>query len=71
MGFGKWRFVIYGRKDNGFVFDWSIQFADSLYPVDQAFTPQFGLECDSTFGQHRNKVSTMSWMVLGSVRMFL
>ncbi len=35
--------------DNGFVFDWSIQFADSLYPVDQAFTPQFGLECDSTF----------------------
>ena len=36
-------------SDNGFVFDWSIQFADSLYPVDQAFTPQFGLECDSTF----------------------
>ena len=36
-------------SDNGFVFDWSIQFADSLYPVDQAFTPQFGLQCDSTF----------------------
>ena len=35
--------------DNGFVFDWSIQFADSLYPVDQSFTPTFGLECDSTF----------------------
>ena len=36
--------------DNGFVFDWGIQLADSLYPVEQSFTPVFGLECDSTYG---------------------
>jgi PKD repeat protein len=36
-------------SDNGFVFGWGIQFADSLYPVEQSFTPTFGLECDSTF----------------------
>lgn len=34
--------------DNGFVFEWGIDFADSLYPVTQSFTPQFGLLCDST-----------------------
>lgn len=36
-------------SDNGFVFGWGIQFADSLYPVEQSFTPEFGLECDSTY----------------------
>ena len=36
-------------SDNGFVFGWGIQFADSLYPVEQSFTPVFGLECDSTY----------------------
>ena len=36
-------------SDNGFVFDWAIQFADSLYPAELSFTPTFGLECDSTF----------------------
>ena len=35
--------------DNGFVFEWGIDFADSLYPVSQSFTPQFGLLCDSTY----------------------
>ena len=35
-------------SDNGFVFEWGIDFADSLYPVTQSFTPQFGLLCDST-----------------------
>ena len=34
--------------DNGFVFEWGIDFADTLYPVTQSFTPQFGLLCDST-----------------------
>jgi len=35
--------------DNGFVFEWGIDFADTLYPVTQSFTPTFGLNCDSTF----------------------
>lgn len=36
-------------SDNGFLFEWGIDFADSLYPVSQSFTPQFGLLCDSTY----------------------
>lgn len=36
-------------SDNGFVFDWAITFADSLYPQELSFTPTFGLACDSTF----------------------
>ena len=42
--------------DNGFVFDWGIQLADSLYPVEQSFTPEFGLECDSTFWTNDNQI---------------
>ena len=41
--------------DNGFVFDWGIQLADSLYPVEQSFTPVFGLECDSTYWTNDNQ----------------
>jgi gliding motility-associated-like protein len=35
--------------DNGFVFDWSIEFAPELYPEAISFTPTFGPECDSTY----------------------
>ena len=36
-------------SDNGFVFDWSIEFAPELYPEAISFTPTFGPECDSTY----------------------
>ncbi|MBM72362.1 MAG: hypothetical protein CL847_06225 [Crocinitomicaceae bacterium] len=35
--------------DNGFIFDWSIEFAPELYPEAVSFTPTFGDDCDSTF----------------------
>lgn len=35
--------------DNGFIFDWSVQFADYLYPDLISFTPSIGQGCDSTF----------------------
>ena len=35
--------------DNGFIFDWSIQFAPYLYPEAVSFIPTFGPECDSTY----------------------
>ncbi|MDZ4824807.1 MAG: gliding motility-associated C-terminal domain-containing protein [Flavobacteriales bacterium] len=35
--------------DNGFIFDWSVQFDESLYPELISFTPSIGLDCDSTF----------------------
>ncbi len=35
--------------DNGFIFDWSIEFAPELYPEAVTFTPIFGPECDSTY----------------------
>jgi gliding motility-associated-like protein len=36
-------------SDNGFIFDWSLQFAPELYPEAVSFTPTFGPECDSTW----------------------
>ena len=36
-------------QDNGFIFDWSIEFAPELYPEAISFTPTFGPECDSTY----------------------
>ncbi|HIO58939.1 MAG TPA: PKD domain-containing protein, partial [Flavobacteriales bacterium] len=36
-------------QDNGFIFDWSIEFAPELYPEAVSFTPTFGPECDSTW----------------------
>ncbi len=36
--------------DNGFIFDWGIQFDPELYPEVVSFTPVFNLEdCDSTY----------------------
>ena len=34
-------------SDNGFIFDWSLEFAPYLYPELTSFTPTFGDSCDS------------------------
>ena len=36
-------------SDNGFIFDWSVNFDASLFPEDLSFTPQVGADCDSSF----------------------
>ncbi len=48
---GVWTLEICDRfaSDNGFVFDWSINFDSSFYNVGSPFTPSFGAECDSTY----------------------
>jgi gliding motility-associated-like protein len=38
-------------SDNGFIFDWTINFNSSLFPDPIVFTPVFGMGCDSTFWQ--------------------
>ncbi len=35
--------------DNGFIFDWTVEFDPSLYPDLITFTPTFGAGCDSTY----------------------
>jgi gliding motility-associated-like protein len=35
--------------DNGFIFDWSMEFAPELYPELIQFTPSYGPDCDSTY----------------------
>jgi gliding motility-associated-like protein len=35
--------------DNGFIFDWGVQFAPELYPELLSFTPSIGLGCDSSY----------------------
>ena len=34
--------------DNGFIFEWTVNFDPELYPEPIVFTPVFGMECDST-----------------------
>jgi gliding motility-associated-like protein len=36
-------------SDNGFIFDWYINFDPALYPEPIVFTPQIGADCDSSF----------------------
>jgi gliding motility-associated-like protein len=36
-------------SDNGFIFDWFINFESSLYPDPIVFTPEIGADCDSSF----------------------
>lgn len=36
-------------SDNGFIFDWFINFDPSLYPDPIVFTPEIGADCDSSF----------------------
>jgi len=36
-------------SDNGFIFDWFINFDPSLYPDPIVFTPQIGADCDSSY----------------------
>ncbi len=36
-------------SDNGFIFDWSVQFAANLYPDLISFTPSIGIGADSSF----------------------
>lgn len=36
-------------SDNGFIFDWYINFDPALYPDPIVFTPQIGADCDSSF----------------------
>jgi hypothetical protein len=35
-------------SDNGFIFDWTVNFNPELYPEPIVFTPVFGMDCDST-----------------------
>jgi len=35
-------------SDNGFIFEWAINFNPELYPEPIVFTPVFGMGCDST-----------------------
>lgn len=36
-------------SDNGFIFDWTVNFNPSLYPDITEFTPVYGADCDSSF----------------------
>lgn len=44
--------------DDGWVFDWSIDFDPALFPDITQFTPQYGPNCDSTFWTGTNAAST-------------
>ena len=47
---GNWEFEVCDvlGADNGWIFDWTINFDPSLYPDVISFTPEFGIDCDSS-----------------------
>lgn len=48
---GTWELNIcdFWDNDNGFIFDWGIEFGSDFYPAEYSFTPNYGVVCDSTF----------------------
>lgn len=42
-------------SDNGYIFDWAIEFDPSLFEDVISFTPEFGISCDSTFWTHEGE----------------
>lgn len=63
---GTWELNIcdFWDDDNGFIFDWGIEFGPDFYPAEYSFTPSFGLVCDSSFVTpelENNAVLNGSW----------
>jgi gliding motility-associated-like protein len=45
-------------SDNGFIFDWSVAFDPSLFGDLLSFTPEYGVDCDSSFWDGPHIVQT-------------
>ncbi len=59
---GDWTFNVLDNlgADNGFIFEWGINFNPALFPDVTTFTPVVGLESDSSFWEGPNIISTSS-----------
>jgi gliding motility-associated-like protein len=57
---GEWTFTVSDNigADNGYIFEWGIEWNPSLFPDVTTFTPIVGLESDSSFWQGPNIIST-------------
>ena len=57
---GQWTFSVTDHQaiDNGYIFDWGIDFNPALFPDVTTFTPIIGLGPDSTYWQGPNIVNT-------------
>jgi gliding motility-associated-like protein len=59
---GEWTFSVSDNlgADNGYIFEWGINFDPSLFPDITTFTPIIGLEIDSSFWEGPNIINTSS-----------
>ena len=57
---GDWTFNVLDNlgADNGFIFEWGINFNPALFPDVTTFTPIVGLESDSSFWEGPNIINT-------------
>jgi gliding motility-associated-like protein len=57
---GDWSFSVLDNLaiDNGYIFEWGINFEPTLFPDITTFTPVIGYESDSTFWEGPNIVNT-------------
>jgi gliding motility-associated-like protein len=57
---GDWTFSVSDNlgADNGYIFEWGINFNPALFPDVTTFTPVIGLQADSSFWEGPNIIST-------------
>jgi gliding motility-associated-like protein len=57
---GDWKLIVTDNisVDNGNLFGWSINFAPEIYPALEEFTPQIGLDSDSSFWAGSNIINS-------------
>jgi gliding motility-associated-like protein len=69
---GEWKLIVTDnlQADNGNLFGWSINFAPEIYPDIEEFTPQIGLDADSSFWSGLNIISASSSLDSISIQPF-
>lgn len=57
---GEWTFSVTDNlaADNGYIFEWGLEFNPTLFPDVTTFTPVIGLEADSSFWEGPNIINT-------------
>lgn len=57
---GAWTFTVVDNLaiDNGYIFEWGLNFNPELYPGVTTFTPEIGLGLDSTYWEGSHVIST-------------
>ena len=70
---GEWKLIVTDNlfADNGNLFGWTINFSPEIYPVIEEFTPQIGLDADSSFWSGDNAINSSSSLDTLTIQSFV